>query len=122
MVVVQTSLVEWLRGQDDGFLAALLRTRPDLAVPPPADLTVLATRASIRASVQRACEELGTVALTVLEALVLAGAGTAPVDGTTTASGPRWWLGPDVDEQTFRDGLGPLRDRALVWEIGRAHV
>ncbi|OLL74560.1 putative DNA-binding protein [Pseudonocardia sp. Ae168_Ps1] len=114
-MVVQTSLVEWLRAQDDGFLAALLRTRPDLAVPPPSDLTVLATRASIRASVQRTCEELGTVPLTVLEALVLAGAGRSPVDGSTAAHGPRWWLGPDVDEATFREGLGPLRARALVW-------
>ncbi|MBC3194985.1 helicase-associated domain-containing protein [Pseudonocardia sp. C8] len=113
--MVQTSLVEWLRGQDDGFLAALLRTRPDLAVPPPADLTVLATRASIRASVQRACEDLGTVALTVLEALVLAGAGSGPVDGTATGHGPRWWLGPDVDATTFADGLAALRARALAW-------
>ncbi|MEQ3551869.1 helicase-associated domain-containing protein [Pseudonocardia nematodicida] len=113
---MQTSLVEWLRGQDDEFLAALLRARPDLAVPPPADLTVLATRASIHASVQRACESLGTVALTVLEALVLAGATRQPVDGTTSAAGgPRHWLGPDVDEPTFRTGLAPLRDRALVW-------
>ncbi|MEV1292302.1 helicase-associated domain-containing protein [Pseudonocardia sp. NPDC049635] len=113
--MVQTSLVEWLRGQDDGFLAALLRARPDLAVPPPGDLTVLATRASIRASVQRACEDLGTVALTVLEALVLSGATRAPVDGTRADSGPRRWLGPDVDRRTFVEGLGPLRGRALVW-------
>ncbi|ANY07131.1 helicase-associated domain-containing protein [Pseudonocardia sp. HH130630-07] len=113
--MVQTSLVEWLREQDDGFLAALLRARPDLAVPPPADLTVLATRASIRASVQRACEDLGTVALTVLEALVLAGAGSGPVDGTTTERGPRWWLGAGVDGATFRAGLAPLRDLALAW-------
>ena len=112
---MQTSLVEWLREQDDGFLAALLRTRPDLAVPPPADLTVLATRASIRASVQRACEELGTLALTVLEALVLAGADRAPVDGTVDDDGPRWWLGPDVDAATLAEGLAPLRARALAW-------
>ena len=40
-----TTLVDRLRAADDGTLAALLRLRPDLAVPPPADLTVLATRA-----------------------------------------------------------------------------
>ncbi|MBP2365454.1 helicase-associated domain-containing protein [Pseudonocardia parietis] len=112
---MHTSLVEWLREQDDGFLAALLRARPDLAVPPPADLTVLATRASIRASVQRACEELSTVSLTVLEALVLSGADRGPVDGSTAACGPRWWLGPDVDEATFTQGLRALRARALAW-------
>ena len=108
---MQTSLVEWLRGRDDEFLAALLRLRSDLAVPPPGDLTVLATRAAIRASVQRACEELDTVALTVLEALVLAGAGRAPVP----AAEVRGYLGPDVDEATFGAGLRPLLDRALAW-------
>lgn len=112
---MQTSLVEWLRGQDDGFLAALLRARPDLAVPPPGDLTVLATRASIRASVQRACEDLGTVALTVLDALVLATAWRTPVDATTPGAGLRGWLGPDVDAATVAEGLTALRDRALAW-------
>ena len=43
--LMPTPLVDWLRAQDDETLAALLRLRPDLAVPPPADLTVLATRA-----------------------------------------------------------------------------
>ncbi|MEJ8281035.1 helicase-associated domain-containing protein [Pseudonocardia spirodelae] len=112
---MQTSLVEWLRGCDDGFLAALLRARPDLAVPPPGDLTVLATRASIRASVQRACEELNTVALTVLDALVLARAWKAPVDASTPGAGLQGWLGPDVDPVTVTEGLAALRDRALAW-------
>ena len=74
-----TSLVDRLRAADDETLAALLRLRPDLAVPPPADLTVLATRAGIRASVHRACEDLDTVALAVLEALVVADADQEPV-------------------------------------------
>ncbi|RZT88700.1 XPB/Ssl2-like helicase family protein [Pseudonocardia sediminis] len=108
---MQTSLVDWLRGQDDETLAALLRVRPDLAVPPPADLTVLATRAGIRASVQRACEELDTVALAVLEALVVAGAETVPTDAAEVAR----LLGPDVPAGTVESGLTALRDRALVW-------
>ncbi len=32
-----TPLVDWLRAQDDATLAALVRLRPDLTVPPPAD-------------------------------------------------------------------------------------
>ena len=69
-----TPLVDWLRAQDDVTLAELLRLRPDLAVPPPGDLGVLATRAAVRASVHRACDELDTVALAVLEALLVADA------------------------------------------------
>jgi hypothetical protein len=76
---MSTPLVDWLRAQDDDTLADLLRLRPDLAVPPPADLTVLATRAGIRASVHRACDDLDTVTLAVLEALVVA-----------TRTGSRW--------------------------------
>jgi len=69
-----TTLVDRLRAADDGTLAGLLRLRPDLAVPPPADFIVLATRAGVRASVHRACEDLDTVTLAVLEALVVADA------------------------------------------------
>jgi len=106
-----TSLVDWLRAQDDGTLATLLRLRPDLAVPPPADLTVLATRAGIRASVHRACDELDTVALAVLEALVVADADSAPVPRTEVAR----LLGPDMSATALRAPLRVLRDRALVW-------
>ncbi len=106
-----TSLVDWLRAQDDGTLATLLRLRPDLAVPPPADLTVLATRAGIRASVHRACDDLNTVALAVLEALVLADADSAPVPRAEVAR----LLGPDMSAAALRASLGGLRERALVW-------
>src|SRR5690606_41950995 len=73
------TLVDWLRAQDDETLATLLRLRPDLGVPPPADLVVLATRAGVRASVHRACDDLDSVTLAVLEAAVVADADTAPV-------------------------------------------
>jgi hypothetical protein len=89
---MQTPLVDWLRGQDDETLAALLRVRPDLAVPPPADFTILATRAGIRASVQRACEDLDTVSLAVLEGLVVADADHEPAELAEVGR----LLGPDV--------------------------
>lgn len=106
-----TPLVDWLRAQDDATLAALLRLRPDLAVPPPADITVLATRAGIRASVHRACDELDTVTLAVLEALVVADADSEPVPVAEV----RRLLGPDVPGEALTAALTALRGRAIVW-------
>jgi len=108
---MHTALGDWLRAQDDATLAALLARRPDLAVPPPANLTVLATRAAVRASVVRACDELDTVTLTVLEALVVADADSEPVDVAEV----RRLLGPDVPAATTSDALDRLRERALAW-------
>jgi len=104
-------LVDWLRAQDDEMLAGLLRLRPDLAVPPPADLSVLATRAGVRASVHRACDELDTVALAVLEALVVADADHAAVERGEVAS----LLGPDVPGAALDGALAALRARGLAW-------
>lgn len=73
------TLTEWLRGQDDQSLVVLLRARPDLATPPPADSAVLAARAGARASVARAVERLDTYTLAVLDALIVAGADREPV-------------------------------------------
>jgi hypothetical protein len=107
-----TPLVDWLRAQDDDTLADLLRLRPDLAVPPPADLTVLATRAGIRASVHRACDDLDTVALHVVEALVVADADAEPVPVDEVAR----LLGPDLPRPALEAALGALRARALAWD------
>ena len=106
-----TSLLDWLRASDDVMLAALLRLRPDLAVPPPPDLTVLATRAGIRASVNRACEDLDTRTLAVLEALVVAGADAEPVPLDRIAA----LFGTEVSADQLADSLAELRERALVW-------
>ncbi|GAA3847944.1 helicase-associated domain-containing protein [Saccharothrix violaceirubra] len=99
-------MAEWLRALDDRALVALLRARPDLATPPPADTTVLATRIGSRASVSRACEDLDTLTLTVLEALLVLDADLAPVGRDALAA-----LFP-VD---ITGALETLRGRVLLW-------
>ncbi|MBM9466438.1 helicase C-terminal domain-containing protein [Nakamurella leprariae] len=66
------STLEWLRSRDDAALRALLRARPDLLVPTPADLTVLAGRLNTGPSVWRALEQLDRFHLQVVQAAVLA--------------------------------------------------
>lgn len=106
-----TPLVDWLRAQDDDTLAELMRLRPDLAVPPPADVAVLATRAAVRASVHRVCDDLDTVTLAVLEALVVAAADTAPAARAEVTR----LLGPDVPDATIDAALDVLYARAVLW-------
>jgi hypothetical protein len=110
------SLADWLRQRDDQTLAALLRARPDLATPPPADSTVLATRAGTWASVARAGEELDRFTLSALEALVVADADIRPVPMDTI----RRLLGPDVPARRADAAIDRLRALAIVWdsEIG----
>ncbi|PPK97379.1 XPB/Ssl2-like helicase family protein [Kineococcus xinjiangensis] len=97
------TLAEELRSRDDTALAALLRARPDLAVPLPASTTALATRATTRASVQRALDALDAPALQVAEVLA---ALPSPV---TAAAVSRAW-GAKASPQ-----LAVLREQALLW-------
>ncbi|WP_092529681.1 helicase-associated domain-containing protein [Amycolatopsis arida] len=104
-----TSLADWLRTASDEALATLLHARRDLATPPPADSTVLATRAGTPGSIARACEPLDTVTLAVLESLLVAGADAEPVPAGAVAE----LVG--VDQAAARAALDTLRSRALVW-------
>ncbi|HVV21003.1 MAG TPA: helicase-associated domain-containing protein [Pseudonocardiaceae bacterium] len=103
-----TSLADWLRTRDDETLSALLRARPDLGTPPPADTTVLATRAGTRASVARACEDLDAFTLAVLDALVVAGTDVAPADLYAL-------LGPDVTHAQADAAVERLVALAVAW-------
>lgn len=101
-----------LAGRRDEELAELLRHRPDVAVPPPADFEVLASRLSSQHSVSRAAETVDRFVLQVLEALVLAPADETelasfcqvPVADVDRAAERAWRLG-----LVWRDGEGRLQ-------------
>lgn len=102
------TLSEWLRGQSDEWLAALLQARPDLAVPVPADLGVLASRIGIRVSIGRALEDVDAFTLQVLDALLLA-------ERTSSYAAVRRLFPPDVSDQALHDALDRLRALVLAW-------
>ncbi|WP_026316225.1 helicase-associated domain-containing protein [Actinokineospora enzanensis] len=104
-----TTLTDWLRARDDETLADVLRARPDLATPRPADSSVLATRAATRASVARAAEGLDTFTLAVLDALLAAGADRAPVDPATVD------LAVAVSPDRVMSAVHRLRSLAVAW-------
>ncbi len=99
-----SSLTEWLRQRSDLQLRRLLRLRPDLALPAPADFAALAARVSVRTSTQRAVDALDAHVLRSLELLVLGAA-------------------DDVIRAFPDDDLDALLERALVWgDARRAHL
>jgi hypothetical protein len=104
------SLTEWLRSRTDAQLAELLRRRPDLALPAPADLPNLASRLSVRTSVQRAVDTLNAFELRILEALVLTAGPDIPA--TLAAAGA---LLASTDDDRLAGGLDELLALALVW-------
>ncbi|WP_406139121.1 helicase C-terminal domain-containing protein [Streptomyces anulatus] len=115
------TLAEALRARGDESLAGLLRARPDLLNPVPNDITQLATRAGMRASVVRALEHLDRFALQTAEALAVA-PDPAPYDTLLSLL-----TGDGLDDGDQRDDAGAaitaalpgalstLREQALVW-------
>jgi hypothetical protein len=103
------TLVDHLRSLPDPELTALLRARPDLAMPVPADFSALASRAQSRLSVARALEDLDRFTLEILDALRLLSPEPATFDELT-----RLVAGQAPDERV-RDAVDTLRRRALVY-------
>ena len=101
-------LRDWLAARSDAELAALLRRRPDLALPAPGDLATLAARAVVRSSVQRAVDRLDAFALRLLGVVVAA---YDDGDGTAAEVAARM---PDVDPSVLRDRIADLMALALV--------
>ena len=104
------STLDWLRSRDDHELVALLRARPDLTVPAPSDLTVLAGRLNTGPSVWRAMESLHAFRLQVLQALAVLDAEKRAVPRAALAE----FLGPEVPAEEVAAALDRLESLALV--------
>ncbi|MBT0767474.1 helicase-associated domain-containing protein [Kineosporia sp. J2-2] len=102
------SLADELRSWDDEALVSLLEQRPDLTVPPPADLGGLATAAVTRLSVQRAVDGLDARTLQVLEVMAVS---PEPVSSGELS---RRWGAP------VSGPLAELRGLGLVWGGARS--
>ncbi|MDQ2959267.1 MAG: hypothetical protein M3Y42_20200, partial [Actinomycetota bacterium] len=106
------TLTDWLRGRSDPELVALLRRRPDLALPAPVDLATLASRASVRTSISRALDALDAFTLRTLEVLTCLPAPVALTD-------LQGWFAP-ADRAAVELAGYRLREWTLIWGADRS--
>ncbi len=110
------TLTDWLSARGDDDLVRLLDLRPDLAVPLPGSMTVLAARAEQRASVLRAADDLNTLEFAVLETLAANGAfGGSRQDSPLPRERLSELLGDRAATAAIDAALDRLVERALVW-------
>jgi hypothetical protein len=100
------TLADQLRSWSDAQLSALLHARPDLAAPAPQDSSQLASRASTRASVLRALDQLTRLELAVLDAAVALG-GRAPAERLTGVV--------NADPGRVAEAVHRLCEHVLLW-------
>lgn len=100
------TLGDALRSWDDDAVAGLVRSRPDLASPVPADTGQLAARATTHGSAARAINRLDEFSVDLLEALA---ALPEPVDVAALAHGV------DQPLEVVQPRLDELKGLALVW-------
>jgi Helicase conserved C-terminal domain len=109
------TFADHLRGLPDDELGGLLRLRPDLVVPVPADFSALAVRAQSRVSVARALDGLDQFHLEVLDALRLTrdpDAGCTSVDAVLALTAGD---GSGAQPAGIRHAVSRLRALALVY-------
>jgi len=86
---------------------ALLRRRPDLALPAPVDLATLANRIGVRTSIGRALDSIDAFTLRTLEVLCL-----LPTPAATEELAG-WFA--ETDRGAVTEAVSRLRDWGLIW-------
>jgi hypothetical protein len=107
-----STLVDELRALPDDALGTLLQRRPDLVVPPPADLAALASRLNGRVSVARALDRLDLFTLEVLDGLRLVRdrSKTAPVEALLALAAEA-----GVEASRVQAAIATLREMFLAY-------
>lgn len=119
MTATDLSLAAWLGARSDAELVALLELRPDLAVPLPSSMSVLAARAEQRASVLRASDDLNTLEFALVEMLAVHSITRPPRDTSAlTRKQLHVQLKGRATKTAIDAALARLSARALIWFDG----